>query len=121
MTACSFRRTRGRARGRIRRASTVIELMVTVALLSIVSSVATLALRDVASAPGDYVRLGVTAARERALREGHSVTIRVRAGGRVAVATAFPDGSVVADSVLAVDVSTGRWTNPAAEEGPRAP
>jgi hypothetical protein len=95
--------------------------MVSVALLSVLFAVATLALRRVASASRGDVWAAVTAARERALGEGHAVTIRVRAGTRVAVATAFPDGSIVADSAFRLDVFTGQRSRPGAEEGPREP
>lgn len=121
MTTCGSSRASDRALRRIRRASTLIELMVTLAVLSIVSAVATLALRGVASGRvREDVWSGVTAARERALREGRAVTIRLRAAGRVVVATAFPDGSIVADSALRVDVLTGQRRNPLlTEEGSR--
>ena len=106
----------------IRHGSTMVELMVTLALLSIVSAVATLALRGAAPRPREETWSAVMHARGRALREGRAVTIGVRTGGRVVVATALPDGTVVADSALHVDVLTGqRRDTSLGQEEARAP
>ena len=86
----------------------MIELMVTLALLSSVTAVATLAIRGVAPVPSADAWSAVMGARAGALREGRAVTIRVRVEGRLTVATALPDGTIVADSALHVDVLTGR-------------
>jgi prepilin-type N-terminal cleavage/methylation domain-containing protein len=118
---CASDRASQRAIRRIRRASTLIELMVTLAVLSIVSAVATLALGGVASGRlREDAWSAVTVARAQALREGRAVTLRLRAAGRVVVATAFPDGSIVADSALGLDPLTGQRRNPSLpEEGAR--
>ena len=100
----------------------MVELMVTLALLSIVSAVAALALRDAAPLPREDAWSAVMHARGRALREGRAVTIRVRTSGRLVAATALPDGTIVADSVLHVDALTGqRRDTSLGQEEARAP
>ncbi|MGH7719758.1 MAG: pilus assembly FimT family protein [Steroidobacteraceae bacterium] len=93
---------------RRRRAMTLVELLVVLTILGLVAGVAGLALRrasPVATA-GSTASL-VSDARREAIELGHAVTVVVPVAGRVSSATAFPDGSVVADAVLGVERFTG--------------
>ena len=87
--------------------ATLIEMVAALALLALVAGVVTPALRDARHAPREERATLLAAARDTALREGRPVTIVVRLDGRVVAATAFPDGSVVADSALGLNPLTG--------------
>jgi prepilin-type N-terminal cleavage/methylation domain-containing protein len=89
-----------------RRGSTLIELLAVLAVMAIVGSVVTLALR--APPPRDTNADALLAdARRRAIRARHPVTIAIPVEGVARFATAFPDGSVAADSTLGIDRLTG--------------
>ena len=88
---------------------TLVELVVVVAILAIVASVGGFAFARIARV--DDTPSGaalVRAARREALRRGVAVTVADSAPGRAPRrATAFPDGRVVADTALGVDLLTG--------------
>lgn len=82
---------------------TLIELLVTVVLLGIIASVATLSARrmdepsedDPVRMIGDSLRVVVAT--------GRAATLRFVVNGEWVLATIHPDGSVVADSIVPVD------------------
>jgi len=87
---------------------TLLELMVVLVLLSVLASVVALAFRATPRAqPLDQANKRVLAARDSALRFGHPVTVNVEVAGSQGVATAFPDGRVIADTALHFDALTG--------------
>ena len=92
---------------RRRTASTLLELMVTLALLAILAGVVPLALRPIDPIRDDDPLARLTAARRTALRTGRAVTITMSVAGVSYRATALPDGSVVADSAFHVDRLAG--------------
>ena len=91
-----------------RRAVTLVELIVVLVLLGVVAGVVGLTIHT-ARRPvqTDPVVAAVEAARDSAIRTGHTVTITVQANGAEHEATAGPDGLVRADSVLDIDLLTG--------------
>jgi prepilin-type N-terminal cleavage/methylation domain-containing protein len=92
-----------------RPAVTLVELLVVLVLLSIVAGVGELAMRRVPPrSEADSVVALIGRARDSAVRSGHTVTVRVVVRGRVALASALPDGRVVPDTLLFVDPLTGR-------------
>lgn len=95
----------------MRRGVTLVELMVALAILTIAAGVASVAIPSVAPANArDLVRAQIARGRSRAIATGEPVTMRVRtdsAPDTVATATAFPDGSVIADPSLDIDPLPG--------------
>lgn len=88
---------------------TLVELMVTLALLGILTGVVGLAAggaRSVRRAEDPAANLAE--ARREALRRARAVRITVVEAGVSYSATAFPDGSVVADTVFHADRLTGK-------------
>jgi hypothetical protein len=82
--------------------------MVVLVLLSVLASVVVLAIRSTPRArPLDEANRRVLAARDSALRYGHSITTVVEFEGSQHVATAFPDGRVVADTAFHFDELSG--------------
>jgi prepilin-type N-terminal cleavage/methylation domain-containing protein len=98
---------------------TLAELMVVLALLGIVASVAGLALQSSSHLPANEAASTVATARTHALRAGRRVTVGVRIDGRLRMATALPDGSVIANASLGVDRLSGRRSDGAAVTGQR--
>ena len=95
-------------RGRRRTGVTLIELVVTVALIGIVAAVATLAFPvDRSPSPTDPL-VQVARARTQAAQTGRPVAISLVVNGKMVDAFALSDGSVIADSVLRVDRLSGR-------------
>jgi len=90
-----------------RRGITLVELMVVLAILAVVMSVATLARPSTVATPTDSAAAVVALARTTALATGHAVTKTVQVDGRPRMVTAFSDGIVVADSTLDIDPLTG--------------
>jgi prepilin-type N-terminal cleavage/methylation domain-containing protein len=94
---------------RARSGVTLLELVVTLALLAILAGVAGVSLNRAAPPPAvDASTARVLAARDQAVGSGHSVSITVVANGHAYAATALPDGRVIADPALGIDPLTGR-------------
>jgi Tfp pilus assembly protein FimT len=94
-----------------RRAATLVELLVTLVILAAMASVTTLAIRridkptvaDPAETIVDSLRIAVAEAR--------TITLAMRMHGAAAMATVYPDGSVIADTAFHIDPLTGRRTD----------
>jgi prepilin-type N-terminal cleavage/methylation domain-containing protein len=96
---------RARARGGV----TIVELMVTLALIGLLAGVVGLALHSAPRGPSiDAPTARLVAARDSALRFGIAVTFALTVDGRAHIATALPDGRVVADSAFGVDALSGQ-------------
>lgn len=93
-----------RARRVPRGGVTLLELLVTMAVLGIVAGVVSVTLRRLDEPAPDSPASRVARARREAVASGRPVTVTIDTMN----ATAWPDGSVVADSVLAVDRLSGR-------------
>jgi prepilin-type N-terminal cleavage/methylation domain-containing protein len=91
-----------------RRAVTLLELMVTVAIIGILASLGTLAFPLHRTPDPAQPAVLVAAARARAVELGRPVTMSVVISGRLVDALALPDGSVIADSSLTLDRLSGR-------------
>lgn len=91
--------------------STLIEMIVTLAVMAVVASVVVLAARPTTQSVEAEYRAIVADAARRALRLREPVTIEVTMDGRRAVATVFPDGSAVSDTALGLDRLSGALTN----------
>jgi prepilin-type N-terminal cleavage/methylation domain-containing protein len=87
---------------------TLVELIVVLAILSVIAGVTTLAFRRADTGPGvpSWVS-AVGAARRTAIDSNRSVSLIIRVGNAVYAATALPDGSVIADAPLGIDRLTG--------------
>lgn len=89
---------------------TLVELIVVIAIMAVIAGVGGVAfvrLTRADDAPQSGTAM-VRAARREALRRGIAVTVADSAPGRAPRrATAYPDGRVVADTVLGVDALTG--------------
>lgn len=94
-------------RKRSRAGATLLELVVTLALLAVAASLVVPALRESAAAP-PTLRDRVAAARRKALAEGHAVTVELADSAGRHLLTAFPDGHVAADTALGIDPANGR-------------
>ena len=93
----------------VRPGVTLLELMVTLALLAILAGVVGLSLHGNApTRPVDARTARIAAAREEALRSGQVVTVTLADSGHTYTATAYPDGRVLADPALRIDPLTGR-------------
>jgi prepilin-type N-terminal cleavage/methylation domain-containing protein len=86
---------------------TLIELLVSIALLGLITSVTTLALRRMEEQPpDDPVRMLADSLRV-VVATGRPTTLRLMMNGEWALATLHADGSIVADSILRVDRLSG--------------
>lgn len=94
-----------------RTGSTLIEMIVTLAVMAVVASVVVLAARPTTSTIEAEHRAIIEDAARRALRLREPVTVEVMIDGRRAVTTIFPDGSAVGDSALGLDRLSGALTN----------
>lgn len=93
----------------VRSGATLAELIVVLAVLGIMASVVGLTARTAEPRQvSDGTIATIAAARREALLSGRPVTLTVELAGRTAAATAWPDGSISADSALAVDPLSGR-------------
>ncbi|HEU4722069.1 MAG TPA: hypothetical protein VFS59_11960 [Gemmatimonadaceae bacterium] len=88
------------------RGVTLLELIVVVVGLGVVSSVAMLAMPGKFVPPDDTPRR-VATARTNALRTGRPVSVVLLLDTVFSVATAMPDGTVLADSAARIDRLTG--------------
>jgi prepilin-type N-terminal cleavage/methylation domain-containing protein len=87
---------------------TLVELLVVLTILGVIAGVAGLAVRRAAPTQADPRRGALAAARRLAIDSARVVSIDV--GGDTAAgwrATAYPDGSVVADTGAGIDRLTG--------------
>lgn len=89
---------------------TLIELAVTLAIVGIAAAVTGLAIRAMPAPGAAETRAAeVAAARRRALREGRAVEIELAdSSGAPLRGVALPDGRVLADPALQVDLFSGR-------------
>lgn len=92
---------------RSRAGATLLELVVTLAILAVAAAVVVPALRRAADAP-PTLNDRVAAARRDALEHGRAVTVQLRDSAGAHLLTAFPDGRVVADTGMALDPLNGR-------------
>ena len=97
---------------RPRAGTTLVELLVVLVVLGITMGVAGLAFHRVRADPTPtQVALDrIAAARREAIASGHDVSITVVLDARLSAVTAHPDGSVLADSLPALDPLSGRPT-----------
>jgi prepilin-type N-terminal cleavage/methylation domain-containing protein len=89
----------------LRRGTTLVELMVVLAILSVIASTALLAFRTGQAHEDRTHRLAslsqqVAEARRTALRSGRPMTVPIQDSASAYSVTALPDGSVIADSGL---------------------
>jgi prepilin-type N-terminal cleavage/methylation domain-containing protein len=89
-------------RARSRHAMTLLEVLVTLVLLGLVTSVATLATQPIQRRPND-LRSMLDDSLSAAIAQGRRITISARARERAITATVNPDGSIVADSEFHVN------------------
>jgi prepilin-type N-terminal cleavage/methylation domain-containing protein len=87
---------------------TLIELLVTIAILGTISAVTTLAVRRIDQPRPDDPRAMLDDSSRIAVATGRRVLVRVVIDGVPAAAVISPDGSIVADSALRVERFTGR-------------
>jgi prepilin-type N-terminal cleavage/methylation domain-containing protein len=93
-----------------RRGSTLIEMLVTLALLGILASVTTLAIRRITPPAPDDPMTVIADTINAVMRSGQPATLQFVVNGHPAFATLNPDGSIIADTALHVDRFTGRST-----------
>jgi prepilin-type N-terminal cleavage/methylation domain-containing protein len=95
-------------RVRAPRGITLVELLVVLAIMAIAATLVALEPpRARHSTAGDLVNQQIAAARRAALDSGHAVTVAPRDSNEPLRATAFPDGSVVADPRAHIDRFSG--------------
>ena len=87
---------------RSRRAMTLLEVLVTLVILGVVTSVATLAPRRI-ERRRDALSAMLEDSLSASIAQGRSITIIAHVGDRTIAATLHPDGTIVADS----EFSTG--------------
>jgi prepilin-type N-terminal cleavage/methylation domain-containing protein len=90
---------------------TLVELLVTLAVLGIAAAVVTVALPRPAAHSPHTPAARIAAARREALERGRPVTIVVHVDTALLDVTVNPDGSVLADAPLHFDRFAGRSTN----------
>jgi prepilin-type N-terminal cleavage/methylation domain-containing protein len=93
------------------RGVTLVELLITLTMLGIVASVATLALRVIERPAADDPRALLDDSTSTAIREGRPITILDTVAARPLSATVWPDGSVAADTVFQADPLGGKRTH----------
>jgi len=78
---------------------TLIELVIAVALIGLLASVATLSVRRLPPPPYDPARVVEESSRV-AIAQGRTIAFVVRVGDGLVHATVWPDGSMLADSAV---------------------
>lgn len=107
---------------RLRPGVTLVELIVVLAIMTVMAAVVGLAAPPVRHADPDIATTRVTAARRAALASGQPVTVTVVSHEHPYAVTAYPNGAVVADSALVVDRLAGVLDHRVvAARTPRAP
>jgi prepilin-type N-terminal cleavage/methylation domain-containing protein len=91
----------------LRRGVTLVELLVVLAIMTVMAAVVGLAAPPIHRTDPDVATTRVTAARRAALSSGQPVSITVVSQEHPYAVTAYPDGAIVADSALAVDRLAG--------------
>lgn len=93
----------------MRRGVTLVELMVVIALLGLMAGITTVALARRPAVPAADVRVApIVAARTAAIRRGRDSTVVFEVDGVRFLATAHPDGRIVAAKSLGIDPLSGR-------------
>ena len=87
---------------------TLIEAIITMTLLSILASVATLAIRRVTPPDSSDPMTMIADSTPVVMARGRSLTLVFVVHDQPVAATLFPDGSVVADTLLHLNRLTGR-------------
>jgi prepilin-type N-terminal cleavage/methylation domain-containing protein len=91
----------------LRRGVTLVELLVVLAIMTVMAAVVGLAAPPIRHTDPDVATTRVAAARRVALSSGQPVSITVVSQERPYAVTAYPDGAIIADSALAVDRLAG--------------
>jgi prepilin-type N-terminal cleavage/methylation domain-containing protein len=91
-----------------RRGMTLVELLVTLAIMGVLLGVVTLALRRIAQPLREDPYHIVADSLRAAAASGRAISLSFIIRGAAAAATVFPDGSVVSDSVLAIERLSGK-------------
>lgn len=91
---------------------TLVELIAAIAIIGLMAALAGLSFGAQGPiAPVDGVDAMIAEARRRAIDKRRTITIVVPFEGSTYAVTAMPDGRVVGDSILGIEVMTGRRTN----------
>ena len=103
---------RNRITATVRRVSrhggTLIEMLITLAVLGIIASVVTLAMRRVSPPdPSDPMTV-ISDTISSVVASGRPATLEFLVSGHRTIATVNPDGSVIADTILHIERLTGR-------------
>jgi prepilin-type N-terminal cleavage/methylation domain-containing protein len=87
---------------------TLIELIVVIAILGVIAGLTTVSLRAAGGTEAPALATRVAAARREAVRIGRAVELVVGGSEAPQVVRALPDGRVLADPSLGIDMATGR-------------
>jgi prepilin-type N-terminal cleavage/methylation domain-containing protein len=90
------------------RGMTLVELLVVIAILGLIAGLGAMAFAGTPHQTPHGPMDDVHAARRQAIATGRAVLLQVHVNDAAHFVTALPDGSVLGDSVLAVDRMTGR-------------
>jgi prepilin-type N-terminal cleavage/methylation domain-containing protein len=107
MIARALRTPRTAHASLIRRGVTLLELLIVVVVLGVVTSVAVLVMPAKVVPPNDTPHR-IANARAVALRTGQPVSVVLQLDTAFSLATAMPDGTVLADSAARIDRLTGK-------------
>jgi prepilin-type N-terminal cleavage/methylation domain-containing protein len=107
MTVRALRSPRTAHASFLRRGVTLLELLIVVVVLGLVTSVAALVMPAKVVPPDDTPHR-IANARTRALRTGQPVSVVLQLDTVFSLATAMPDGTVLADSAARIDRLTGK-------------